>query len=487
MTTEPPFDRGRIAVRGSAVTLLGQSGRFAVQIVALVVLARLLDPHDFGLVAMVTAITGVAFVLSDAGLSLAALQARELSAAQRSNLFWLNSGIGLVLGIVVFALAQPIASTYDEPTLVPIVHTLALVFPISGMGAQFRAHVTRELRFARVAALDLTAQALGLLSAILLALAGTGYWAIVAQQLVAASVAAISFALAARWRPSAPARDSGMRSLLSFGASTTGVQLLNYASVSVPSILLGIASTPTVVGYYNRAHTLFTLPVAQLAAPITRVVIPVLAKTTSREQHAVFLARGQKVISYSLGGIFILLAALADPLVTVVLGRDWAPAIPILRVLAIGGAFQALAYVYYWAFVSKARTGVQLALMLPTRLLMIALAVVGVQWGAVGVAWAVTIGLALIWIVNSSIGARLIGIDAVPLLKASALPVLLYGTIAVVVTVVDQLWLRSFADLPRLAAQLVVVVALGAASMAVPPWRRDVRSIVATLSRAARK
>lgn len=487
MSDDAPLDRGRTAVRGSAVTLVGQLGRFGVQLVALVVLARLLDPHDFGLVAMVTAITGVAFILGDAGLSLAALQAKQLTAAQRSNLFWLNTAIGFALGVLVLALAEPIAAIYSEPVLVPIVRAIALVFPLSGLGAQFRAHVTRDLRFTTVAGVDVAAQALGLAAAILIAILGGAYWAIVAQQLVAASVAMLGFVIAARWWPTRPSRGQGMLSLVSFGANTTGVQLLNYASVNVPSILLGVASTPTVVGYYNRAHTLFTMPMAQLAAPITRVVIPVLATTTSPQQQASFLARGQKFICYSLVGIFILLAVIADPLVVVVLGQDWAPAVPILRVLSIGGAFQALAYVYYWAFVSEARTGVQLALMLPTRLVMIALAVVGVQFGAVGVAWAVTIGLALIWLVNSTIGMRLIGLDSVPLLKASVMPVLLYLTVAAGVFAGDTLWFSQLPDLGRLLAQLGTVVVLGGLAMLVPAWRADIRAIATVLRSALRR
>lgn len=487
MSETEPLPRGRTAIRGSAVTLAGQLVRFGVQIAALIVLARLLNPQDFGLVAMVTAITGIAFILGDAGLSLAALQARELSPAQRSNLFWLNTAIGVALGLLVFALAEPIAAFYGEPALVPITRAIAVIFPISGLSAQFRAHVTRDLRFSVVARVDVAAQVGALGVAVVAAMAGGGYWAIVAQQVTAASVALLSFAALARWRPSLPSRGSGMRSLVTFGANTMGVQLLNYASVNVPSVLLGFVAGPTVLGFYNRAHALFTMPMSQLAAPITRVVIPVLSTATSQQQKQAFLERGQLIISYSLVGLFVLLAALADPLVVVILGQDWQPAVAILRVLAIGGAFQALAYVYYWAFVSEARTGVQLALMLPSRLAMIGFAFVGVQWGAVGVAWAVTAGLVLIWIVNSTLGMRLIGIDSVPLLAASVRPVLMYVLIAAGVVGGDLLWFTSWDDLPRLAAQLAVAVALGGAAMAVPAWRRDVRSIVSALASAARK
>ena len=479
--------RAGVAIRGSAVTLMGQLARFGVQLVALVALARLLSPQDFGLVAMVTVITGVAFILGDAGLSMAALQSRELTHQQRSNLFWLNLGIGTALGAFVFVLALPIAQFYDEPDLVPITHAIACVFPLSGFGAQFRAHVTRQLRFTVVAGVDAAAQVIGLAAALVVALVGLGYWAIVAQQLVVAFVAVVGFVVSARWWPTRPRKGSDMSGLLGFGVNTTLTQLLNYASVSVPSVLLGAAWGPTVLGYYNRANALFTMPMAQLAAPITRVVIPVLSATSDPLQRAEFLARAQKFISYFLVGIFAALATFADPLVPLVLGDDWRPAVPVLRVLAIGGVFQALAYVYYWAFVSSARVGTQLAVMLPARLAMIGLAFLGVQWGAVGVAGAVTAGLLLIWLVNSTIGMRLIGLDAVPLFVASVRPVVVYILIGAAATGADVLWFASWPDPARLAAMVGSAAALAAMAWAVPGVRRDIRSIGSSLSTALKR
>ncbi|HHW4673437.1 MAG TPA: oligosaccharide flippase family protein, partial [Xylella fastidiosa subsp. pauca] len=151
------------AVGGAVVTMLGQGARVVIQFSIIVLLARLLNPHDYGLMAMVTAIVGVADILRDFGLSSAAIQAKQITNAQRDNLFWINSGIGSALSLVVFVAAQLIADFYREPALVTITQVLAINFLLNGMATQYRANLSREMRFGQLALSDIGAQVLGLL------------------------------------------------------------------------------------------------------------------------------------------------------------------------------------------------------------------------------------------------------------------------------------------------------------------------------------
>src|SRR5450755_3343317 len=175
---------GNAAARGTSITLATQCVRFALQFCSLVVLARLLTPADFGIVAMVTAIVGVADILRDFGLSSAAIQAKTLNNAERSNLFWVNVGIGAAGAAVIMLCTPLIGRLYGQHHLTPIIFSLAWVLIISGANTQFNAELSRSLRFKALAFADIGAQTLGIAAAITVAALGGGYWAIVVQQIV---------------------------------------------------------------------------------------------------------------------------------------------------------------------------------------------------------------------------------------------------------------------------------------------------------------
>ena len=165
---------GKIAARGAGITLMSQVIRFALQLGSLMVLARLLSPQEFGVVAMVTAITNVMEIVRDFGLSSAVMQAKELNDAERTNLFWANTGIGTGCALVVMVSAPLIVRLYGTPVVGPIVLALGWLFIVSGVNTQFRAELSRSLRFKALAVTDIAAQAGSIAAAISLAAAGTG-------------------------------------------------------------------------------------------------------------------------------------------------------------------------------------------------------------------------------------------------------------------------------------------------------------------------
>nr|MBW4043298.1 oligosaccharide flippase family protein [Acidobacteriota bacterium] len=156
-------------VRRSALTaLVFQWGTYVLQLASLVVLARLLLPADYGLITMAAAVIGVAAVIGDFGLSLAAIQAPHLSQQQKANLFWLNTGIGALVGLLVAASSPLIAGFYGEPRLVPVTVSLGSVFVLNGAAVQFKVELNRRSRFRALGIIDLGSQAFALGVAIVL-------------------------------------------------------------------------------------------------------------------------------------------------------------------------------------------------------------------------------------------------------------------------------------------------------------------------------
>ncbi|PWD51940.1 lipopolysaccharide biosynthesis protein [Serinibacter arcticus] len=473
-------------VRGAAVTLVGQWLRFAVQLASIVVLARLLLPADYGLVSMVTAVAGVAMFLSDFGLSTASIQARTLDQFQRSNLFWLNAALGTLLALGVLALAAPLAALYGHPEVERVTQVLAGTYLLNALGAQFRAHAVRAMRFRALAAVDVISQVAAFGVALGLALSGAGYWALVGQMVTLSVVTLVAVVVAARWWPGLPNRRGDVRAMLGIGASWMGTQVVTYASTNVDSIIIGSVAGAGPLGVYDRAYQIFRMPLLQIAAPMTRVAMPVLSRLNGTDRFEPYVRRAQTLLSSVLGGAFLVAAGAAEPLMAIVLGPGWGESSTIFRVLAIGGAFQAIAYVYSWVFLARGRTGLQLRCTLVARAAMIGLMLLGIAWGVIGVAWAVTAGLALSWAIMTFWAMPRLDVAVTPLLLAAFRPLLVFvaalGAMLAVEPLVTEM--AAAARLGVLLGVAVVVVALAVAL--VRPVRADALEILHTVRRVRR-
>ncbi|HBK46226.1 MAG TPA: lipopolysaccharide biosynthesis protein [Xanthomonadaceae bacterium] len=480
MAPVPPAQRSLAsrAAGGAAVTMFGQAAKMVVQFGGIVLLARLLSPYDYGLMAMVTAIVGVAEILRDFGLSSAAIQAKQVSREQRDNLFWINSGIGLALSVVVFASAHWIASFYREPVLVTISQALAVTFLLNGMTTQYRAHLSRGLRFGQVALSDVGAQVMGLVAGVAAALVGWGYWALVLQQVVQAIVNLLIAALCARWLPRGYRRDAPMRSFLSFGWNLMAAQLLGYASRNVGQVIIGARTGADALGLYNRAFQLLMMPLNQINAPATTVALPVLAQLQDdRERFGAFLLRGQSVMVHLIVAVFAFACAQALPLIVLVLGEQWREAVPLFQVLTVGGIFQATAYAAYWVFLAKGLMRQQLVYSVVARTLLIAFILVGSIWGVTGVAAGYSLGLFLLWPLSLVWIGRISDAPALGLFNNGTRAIVGYGLAAALSWYASD-WFGG--PLWRMLAVGSAAMLLGflAVLAAWPAFRRDVMAIV---------
>ena len=390
-------EAGRRAISGAKLTLMGQWTKLAAQLLSVVILARLLSPEDFGLFAMVVAITGFALVIGDFGFSSAAIQAKRISHQQKSNLFWLNTLVGIIAAVVLLLLAGPIEDFYDASGVREILGVLSLNFIISAMTTQFAANVTRSMKFKVLFIADVGGAVLGLVLAVALGLMGAGVWALVAQKVTLTVATLVVVAVGGGWRPSMPGR-APMRALISFGWKTFAVQVLTYVSTAIPVVSLGRSSPPAEVGFYERAQQLYQMPTAQLATPLTRVMLPVLSgQQDDKEALTSYLTRAQVIIAYVVGGVMAMTVVFADLVVNVALGDGWEAAAPILAILCLGGFFQSIGYVLQWSFVSTGNVGLQLRVSIMTRLVMVVLVLIASAHGPVSVAMAVAVGLAINW------------------------------------------------------------------------------------------
>jgi O-antigen/teichoic acid export membrane protein len=478
---------GRTAARGAAVTMTGQVARILLQVVSVVVLAKLLTPHDYGLVAMVMAIAGLADIFRDFGLSTAAVQARDLTREQRDNLFWLNSGLGAVLCAIIAAGGGLFANFYGEPDVAEIARLLAFTFLLNGIGTQYRADLSRRLRFRSLAFADIVGQLAGFGAGLGLALAGAGYWALVAQQLVQAATTLIYLGGAARWLPRRWSRDAGMGPLLRFGRNMVGMQVVGYVNGNLDSVVIGRVFGAATLGVYNRAFQLLMAPLTQIRAPTTTVALPVLSRLDDEpDKYASFVARGQVALGYSIVPALAIVAAAAEPVVALFLGDRWESVTPLLRILAFAGAVNLLAYVGYWVFLSRNLTGQLLRFTLVTFVARVVFIFVGIRWGVVGVAIgyaatpAISAPISLWWL------SRMAPIPVRELI-AGYVRILLMAVAAAGAGFGVVTWLGDVTPVLAIAAATLAVAGTYLLAAVLPPIRRDLADVLGTARLALRR
>jgi O-antigen/teichoic acid export membrane protein len=472
--TESAPSYGARAGRGVVVSLGNQLYRIVLQVLSVSLLARLLVPEDFGLVAMVLAVIGVGELFRDLGLSGAAVQARELTTDQRDNLFWLNAGTGAVVGLVVAACAPLIALAYDQPELVAITLALAPTFLLSGLTTQHRVGLVRALRFTRLAWIDASGTTLALGVGLVLAVTGAGYWALVGQQLAAGLLALALVVMADRWRPGRWHRGVGTRHFVSFGGHLLVSSLASYVSTNVDSFVVGRRFGPEVLGFYNRGAQLVRQPGRQVMTSFTLVLQPILARFhEDRERLVSALRHGLIAGAYPIAVVGAVIAADARGVVLLTLGPRWTQVTPYLVVMVLGVLLRQVTEGVSLALVACGKGRELSTYSVLSAVVFVGLVVAGATVGPVGAAVAYSLAPVLTWTAGYAWLRRHTGVP-VGGLRLDGLRVVGLALLAAGVGRLVAGGLGDLHELARLPLVAVAVVAVFAAATTLPVVRRDV-------------
>lgn len=480
---QPTKGLSSIARRGAILTMGGQFFTIAIQFGGLIVLARLLSPRDYGMLAMVLAIIGVGEVLREFGLSSATVQAASVTHQQRTNLFWINTGIGLSLTLATVLCAPLIAAFYHTPALLTMTQALAVTFVLNGIATQYRAQLNRDMRFGRLAICTVCGQAVGLAVGVTMALQDFGYWALVGQQVGLALALLIFFVLAGRWMPGLPRRCAGMGEFLRYGWNLMLSQIIVYFSRNVDSMVIGERFGANALGFYNRAYQLVMLPLYQITAPAGTVALPILSRLRNEpRRYDDFLLAGQAALLHAIFAILTFGCAQSHALVHVILGERWMPMATLFQLLCVAGMFQAATNATYWVFLSKGLTGTHFRFTAISKPLLIAGILVGANWSVMGVAIAQVIGLALTWVAALA-WLRGTGSPVKKLFTDTLLLLVGYGVCGLAAGLVP--WALQLSGLAAIAAgAAAMIVVFGLLCLVSPHFRRSVQAVFRTMAMA---
>lgn len=380
-------DLKRRSVHGSLLTMGAQGCKMVLKFGSAIVVARLLSPAEFGLVAMVSPILGFLSTFNDLGFGQAIVQTPSLYPRALSALFWRNLLVSCGLALLLAAISPLVGHLYHEPRTTGILVALGLALVLTTLGLVPSALLKREMRFGPLAIMDVGSMIIASLVTIGTALAGFGYWSLVIGQL-SSSLAGMTMAfLFTRWWPSFYFTDEKLSEYFRFGANLTLVNVATYFSMTADNIIVGAVAGKVQLGLYDRSYNLTLQPLNQLLSPINQVSVPLLSRLQDKEELFRSSYRHMLRMAMTLTMPAMLFCVLlAQPLLDVLLGPKWHAAAPIFAWVCFGGIIAPLFSSTGWVFTTQNRTGEQMRFSIATALISIVSFALGVHWGARGVA-----------------------------------------------------------------------------------------------------
>ena len=375
------------SVRGAAITFVTQMIRFILRLAAQILIARLLIPSDYGLIAMAAPFVGLLQLVSELGLTQAVVQSDKLRPTEINTLFWFTLAINTLVGIGIMTFSPLISLLYREPRLITVCLVLGLLFPITGASALPFALLNRQMYFERLAIIETTSPLVSLVVGLLTAKIGWGYLALLtASAAEGIYVTALLFTLCF-WRPQWPDFDKRAITLIKTGGQLTVFNLAQYVTSTADNLAVAIFNGTTALGLYDRGYKMVAQPLAQIMTPAHRVVLPLLSRQLRSEGNyrKSYLSILQTLLMCATPPLLFLL--FFSPEITIyLLGKRWASIWPIISWLCFGGLASVVYSSTSWLFVSQGRARKQMLYGVLTSSISMFGFMAGLPWGPDGVA-----------------------------------------------------------------------------------------------------
>lgn len=393
-TPKPPKNLRRSSVRGATMVSASRAGSLVLRFGSTAILARILAPEDYGLVAMTAVVSGFFGMFMDVGLTAATIQREQISHRQISTLFWVNVSLGCLIAAIVALLAPWVADFYGEPRVTGITRALAATFILGGLAVQHQALLRRHMRFKDLAVNDIVSTIIGIGAGIAMAASGWGYWSLVGITVATAAAKLVGLWLTLRWLPGLPRRGTGVMPMLKFGGDILGFGIVNYFSRQADTVLIGRFFGPLPLAHYEKAYSLLLVPIGQINAPLSSVAVPALSRSRNDpEKFSRFYLSVIQIVC-SLGIPLVAgIALFADEVVLIWLGKDWAESAALFRLLAIAAVVGGISNPLGWLQISLGETRKYRILGIANSAIIVLSFFLGLPFGPHGVAAAYSIAM----------------------------------------------------------------------------------------------
>ena len=446
------------AVSGLKWSSLSSFGIVLSQFTLGVILARLLSPEEYGLVAMVMIIIVYANLLVNFGFSVVLVQRKDVDNDQFSTVFWINSILGIVLCLFFAAVAPNIAQFYDRKIIVTLVYFLAPILVINSLGICHRVKLERALNFKPIAIAEISSVVLSTSIAIIMALNGYGVWSLVAQALIKSVVNSVILWFSSGWMPKWIMTLSSLKGMWNLTSVVMTNNLAEGFAGSMDRVIIGKVEGSQDLGAYEKAKQLMLMPTQLISGVISRVLLPSLSKL--QEQPTKFAKAYKQIFGAVALVVFPMIFGLnfiAEDMILLLFGDQWKSMVQLFEIICWAGLFTVLNVMADNIIIASGNTKGLLKITLIEKPFLVALFFIGILWGANGVAWSYVVGAIVIFVYKTFVATQPLVLRLIDMIRALVGPLMLSVIMYLLLAGVHYFFGQNFS----LFTALIIYVAVG--------------------------
>jgi teichuronic acid exporter len=401
------------ALSGMFWTSLQQFSTQGIGFVVSIILARLLLPAEFGLIAMIGIFIGLGTALINSGLTQSLIRTNDLDEADFSTVFYFNLVGSILIYSIIFFTAPLIAAFYKQELLIRIIRVYCLIFIINAFSAVQTTHLTKNMDFKTLMKVSVPSLIIGSFVGILMALKGFGVWSLVWSGVVQALAATIQLWYYSRWTPKLVFNIEKFKYHFHYGVKLMFSGVIDIFFTNAYTIIIGRFFAPAQVGFYNRADTMQMLPVSNINSVLGRVTFPLFASIQNDDVRlkSVYKQIMQMVI-FLIAPILILMAVLAVPFFRLLFTDKWLPAVPYFQILCVNGILYPIHSYNLQILNVKGRSDLFLKLEIVKKILVVIVILISFRFGIFGLLYGSVITSVLGFFINTHYSGRYLNYTA---------------------------------------------------------------------------
>lgn len=419
-----------------------------------IVLARLLLPNDYGIVAIVNIFISIAEVFVTSGLGTALIQKKDADETDFSTVFWCNIALSICLYVIVFVLSPLIASFYNISSLTAVLRVFSLRLPISAINSIQNAYVSRKMDFKKFFFATLIGTIISAIVGIVMAYKGFGVWALVAQYLTNSTIDTIALFVIVNWRPQLKFSLKRAKPLVSYGWKVLATDLLGVIFNQLNALIIGKEYTSEDLAYYTQGKKIPDLINSNIGSTLCAVLFPAMSLSNDREEIKHIRRKSLKMIEYVMFPLMLGLIVVADKMILVLMTEKWMFAVPYVRITCLSAIIGTLGTTLIQEVKAIGRSDITLKMELIKKPIFLLIAIVAMKFGVMAVAWTLVIDEILAFCFNVYPVRKYIGFDFKLHLTDAMAPLVMSLIMALVVYSVGTL-------IPNILLSLIVQVVLG--------------------------
>lgn len=410
---------------GVAWSAAEKVGSMLLQMVVSIVVARLLMPEDFGVLAILTFFTALSVVVVDSGFSQTLIRKSAPTDDDYKSVFVFNIVVSIALYLLLVALSPAIASFYNLPIITRIAPVLMLLLPLGALGVIQNTIFARQFRFAELSRINITSSAVAGVVAVTMALTGCGVWSLVGQRIAQMATKALLLWWRGEWRLEGEFRYAALRSMSGFSFRLMGTDIISYLYNNISQLFIGKIYSADTLGYFNQAQKLKELPVTSIVQSFQSVTYPALANIKDNAvKFADSYLRVLLITAAVVAPIMVGMIAVADDMFLLLLGERWMPTVPYFKILSLSGLFYPLSMIAYNVLKVAGDGAVIIRLEIVKKAIMTVILAITIPHSAVAVAWGLVAMAGVEFLLNTAASLRFARLKVRDIL-ATLCPVLL--------------------------------------------------------------